>query len=149
MPVRDRALLHDCRLVRLETIDLPPGSLQLGSMAPQASAMLVASLLERLSHRLLVHDQISDHFFDAGHPLLQLLILLGYSLLLERQTLAQTISPKDKIRQPWIFPLPPLSTFVPPRRRRTVTLSSLCPSERHGAALGDCRQPKKTIGRRV
>ena len=141
-----QAFVHNCRLVRLKPIDFPPGSLQLGPMSPQASTVPIPPFLERLGHSLLIDNQVGDHFFDAGHPLLQLLVLLGHRFPLERQMSAQAISLEDKIRQPWIFPLPPSSTFVPPRQRHIATLMSLRPLGRHNAALGDCRQPKKTIG---
>ena len=144
-----QTFIHNRRLVRLETINLPPGSLQLSPMTSQASTVLVPTLLERLGHGLLIDNEVGHHFLDARHPLLQLLIFLDHDLTLERQTLAQAISPEDKICQPWIFPPPPSSTFIPPRRWRIVTLLSLHPLGRHNAALGDCRQPKKTVGQRV
>ena len=76
--------LHDCSLVSLETVNLPPGCLQLSSMTPQAPAVPVPTFLECLGYCLLVDDQVGDHLFDAGHPLLEFLVLLSHRFPLER-----------------------------------------------------------------
>ena len=65
------------------------------------------------------------------------------------RSLAPTTASKDKTRQPWSSPPRAWSTSFPPKRQNTWTPLSPRPSERHSSALGDCRQPKKTVGRWV
>ena len=65
------------------------------------------------------------------------------------RSLASTITSKDKTRQPWSSPPRAWSTSFPPGPRSTLTPLSRHPLARHNLALGDCRQPKKTVGRRV
>ena len=47
--------------------------------------MPVPTFLERLSHGLLINDQIGNHLFHAAHPFLELLVLLDDGLPLEGQ----------------------------------------------------------------
>ena len=58
--------------------------------------MPVPTLLERLSHSLLVDDQIGDHLLHAAHPLLELLVLLGHGLLLYGQIVSLNYSVKGQ-----------------------------------------------------
>ena len=61
-----RTLVHDSGLVGLETINLLLSGVQIGPVPFQTPAVSVPSLLERLCHGLLVHDQVGDHFFHAA-----------------------------------------------------------------------------------
>ena len=89
-----RTLVHNGGLVGLETINLLASGVQIGSMPFQTPAVSVPSFLEHLRHGLLVDDQIGHHLLYAAHPLLELLILLDHSLLLE----GQIISLDEKVK---------------------------------------------------
>ena len=65
------------------------------------------------------------------------------------RSLVSTTTSKDKTRQPWSSPPRAWSTSFPPRPWSTWTPLSPRPLGHHSLALGDCRQLKKTVERRV
>ena len=49
---------------------------------------VVPTLLERLSHCLLINNQVGNHFLHTTHPFLELLVLLGHCLPLKAQIIS-------------------------------------------------------------
>ena len=74
---------------------------------------------------------------------------LASTIMPKDRSLASTIMPKDKTHQPWSSPPRAWSTSFLPGLRSTSTPLWPRPLERHNSALGDCRQLKKTVERRV
>ena len=54
----------------------------------QTPAVPVPTLLEHFCHGLLIDDQVGDHLLHPAHPLLELLVLLGYGLQLKGQIIS-------------------------------------------------------------
>ena len=79
-----RALINDGGLVDLEVVNFPPNYIQLSPMPFQAPTVTVSTFLEHFHHGLLIDNQISNHFLNATHPFLELLVFLDHSLPLER-----------------------------------------------------------------
>ena len=65
------------------------------------------------------------------------------------RSLVSTTASKDKTRQPWSSPPRAGSTSFPPGPQNTSRPLSRHPWARRSLALGDCRQLKKTVERRV
>ena len=65
------------------------------------------------------------------------------------RSLVLTTTSKDKTRQPWSSPPRAWSTSFPLGPRSTSLPLSPRPLACHSSALGNCHQPKKTVGRWV